>query len=128
MPSQLVPQPLDALDVVLLVEGEVDAAVARRAVTRLSGSGRSSPHSQKSTAWWASTSNGISGDTLPAQRGASAADLLGVGLAEHLDAAERVVPVVGARGTSRCSASVFWNRVGFGSFDTAISARLLCRM
>ena len=40
-------------------------------VTRLSGSGRSSPHSQKSTAWWASTSNGIPGETLPAQRGAS---------------------------------------------------------
>ena len=41
-------------------------------VTRFSGSGRSSPHSQKSTAWWASTSNGISGETLPAQRGAFA--------------------------------------------------------
>ena len=41
-----------------------------RSVTRLSGSGRSSPHSQKSTAWWASTSNGIPGDNLPAHRGA----------------------------------------------------------
>ena len=33
--------------------------------------------------------------------GRPAADLLGVGLAQHLDAAERVVPVVRARGTSR---------------------------
>ena len=41
-------------------------------VTRLSGCGRSSPHSQKSTPWWASTANGMSGESLPAQRGACA--------------------------------------------------------
>ena len=64
-------------------------------VTRFSGAGRSSPHSQKSTAWWAMTSNGASGDSLLARPGCPAAHLLGVGLAEHLDAAQRELPVVG---------------------------------
>ena len=59
------------------------------------GSGRSSPHSQKSTAWWASTSNGIPGETRAGPARGVGADLLGVGLAEHLHAAERELPVVG---------------------------------
>ena len=125
-PLQLVPQALDTLDVVLLVEGEADPAVASR-VTRFSGRGRSSPHSQKSTAWWASTSNGIPGETRPAQRGA---------LARICSASDLPSIWIPPSGNSQSSAPryqsfrarVFWNRVGLGSLDTAISARLLCRM
>ena len=66
-------------------------------VTRLSGCGRSSPQSQKSTAWCARTSNGQVRREPAGPSRRLCADLLVVGLAEHLDAAERVVPVVGAQ-------------------------------
>ena len=96
-------------------------------VTRLSASGRSSPQSQKSTAWWASTSNGRSGERRPAQRGACA------WISSSSDLPSIWIP---PRGNSQSSApryqsfiaSVFWNRVGLGSRETAIRAMLLCRM
>ncbi len=74
-----------------------------RRVTRFVASGRSSPHSQKSTAWWASTSNGMPGETLPGPPRRLGPDLLGVGLAEHLDAAERVRATPRRRNTSRAT-------------------------
>ncbi len=47
---QFVPQVVQSGDVVLLVEGQVDAAVPVQG-DAVVGAGRSSPHSQKSTAW-----------------------------------------------------------------------------
>ncbi len=96
-------------------------------VTRLPGCGRSSPHSQKSTAWWASTSNGMSGEASPAQRGASPL------IWSESDLPSIWMPPSGNSQSSApryqsFSARVFWNCVSFGSLETAISARLLCRM
>lgn len=96
-------------------------------VTRFSGWGRSSPHSQKSTAWWAITSNGMSGESSPAQWGASPL------IWSESDLPNIWMPPSGKSQSSApryqsFRARVFWKRVLFGSFETAISARLLCRM
>ena len=89
-------------------------APSRSSVTRLSGSGRSSPQSQKSTAWCARTSKGRSGESLPAHRGAWA------WISSSSDLPSICMP---PRGKSQSSApryqsfiaSVFWNLVGLGS-------------
>ena len=67
------------------------------------------------------------GENFPAQRGAplrtcSASDLPSIWIPPSGKSQSSAPRYQSLR------ASVFWNRVGFGSFDTAISARLLCRM
>ncbi len=93
---------------------------SRSSVTRLSGSGRSSDVSQKSSECRAICSSVKPG----ANGGAPAESVIGVELADERDVTHRVRNVRRRRNRSRSATSVFWNTVGFGWRDNAISTEL----
>ncbi|CAG6390601.1 hypothetical protein SCOCK_10070 [Actinacidiphila cocklensis] len=93
---QLVPETLEARDVVLLVQSQVDAAVLVEGDAAVGQRQILPAQPEVHRVVGEDLERHVGRDHAgPARR--LAVDLVGVRLAEHLDAAERVVPVVGAQ-------------------------------